>query len=332
MNPKRLLVAVLLCALSALVSPPAWGDEPPLSDAKELERADQLFKEGNAAFDAKDFAKARDLYLQAYGIKKTYDIAGHLGLSEMELGLYRDAAEHLAMSIRVAPPHQSKKRFERVIEELEKAKKEVATVFVTAPAGAKLYVDGREVGTAPVAHEFFVETGRRRFEARLGEKIGVQEPELTKGSTTKIAITIPGVASGNGDSKPKIEGRPSWPGWLMGGVGLASAGIGAALLGVGQANIGTAEDIAAEIESQGGSCEPVAGPGSERCQEGLDSIDSGDTLSTTGIVLLGVGGALLIGGVIYLVVPDGAASKESGVSFVPWVTPQGGGFVLQGGF
>lgn len=334
MNRKSLLPALLLCAATVAASTAARADEPPLSDAAELERADQLFKEANAAFEAKDYKKARELYSQAYAIKQTYDIAGHLGLSEMELGLYRDAAEHLAASIRAAPPHQSKKRFEGVVQELERAKKEVATVFIEAPAGAKIFIDGREVGTAPIKHELFVETGRRRIEARVGDRVGVEEPDLTKGSTTKVALKVPGAENIGGDPDPVLppEGRPSWPGWLLGGVGLASVGVGAALLGVGQAKVGSAEDTGASIEAQGGSCEPVAGPGSDQCQQGLDDLDSGDTLSTAGIVLLGTGGALLIGGVLYLVIPDGSDAEQQSVSVVPWAGPQGAGFVLQGEF
>lgn len=81
------------------------------------------------------------------------------------------------------------------------------------------------------------------------------------------------------------------------------------------------------------SCSPVAGPGSERCAEALDTLDGGDTLSTAGIVTLGVGGGLLIAGIIYLVVPDTSApSEKMALGFVPWMTPQGGGLVIRGGF
>jgi hypothetical protein len=315
----------------------AEADETPLADAKELEKADRLFREGNAAFDAKDFTKARALYLEAYAIKKTYDIAGHLGLTEMELKLYRPAAEHLATSLRNAPPHQGKKPFEAVIRELERAKKEVATVKLEAPAGAILFVDGVEVAKAPFTHEVFLEAGSHTFEAKAPNQKGTEQRELSKGDTLTVSLKLLDLPAGPSTEpvkKPPIqppleEGRPMWPGWVLGGTGLALAGVGGALLGIGQSKLADAETVGGEIAALGGTCEPAVGPGSERCAEAVDTIDSGDTLSTAGVVLVGVGGAMLIGGIIYLVIPDAEPAKAA---LVPWATPDGAGLVVQGAF
>lgn len=343
---KLLRQSLLVLALGAgsFIPGVARADEAPLVDAKELERADQLFKDANAAYKAKDLPKARELYLEAYKIKRTYDIAGHLGRTEFELGLYRDAAEHLADCLRNAPPNQGKKPFERVIEDLQAAKKEVGTVLLEAPPGAVVFVDGREVGKAPLNKEVFVETGKRRFEARLGDASGVVEKELTKGSSATVTIHIegkpaPGRNTGgpqpNPDPDPapvpSPDGRPSWPGWLMGGVGLVAAGVGGALIGVGQGKLGDAEDIGDEIEAAGGNCEPVQGPLSERCAEGTDALGSAGTLTTAGIVLAATGGALLIGGIIYLVVPDGSAASEE-TALVPLISPDFVGFTFSTSF
>lgn len=320
-----LLGSVALCTIGGLTS--AYAQDaaaPPLADAKELERADALFKEGNNAFNAKDFKRARGLYLEALSIKETYDIAGHLGKAELELGLHRDAAEHLALCLRLAPPHISKSQFEPVVQDLELAKKEVATVTVTAPAGAALFVDGKEIGKAPLKHEVYVETGRRRFEAKLGAASKVEERDLAKGE----AATIPLVVAG---TKPPVEGRPSWPGWLMGASGLVVAGVGGALIGVGQSNTGEASDIGAEIEEQGGTCEPPVGPGSERCSEGQDALDSAGSLTSAGIALTAVGGAVLIAGIVYLVFPEESASSTA-ITAYPWVGESTAGFIVSGAF
>lgn len=333
---RPLLLALTLAGLALHVQP-CLADEAPLSDAKELARADELYKQGNEAFDAKDYEKARGLYLQAFAIKKTYDIAGHLGQAEMELGLYRDAAEHLAAAIRGAPPHQGRKPFEGVIAALEEAKKQVGTITIAAPDGAKVYVDGVEVGTAPLAHELFVETGNRTFSAESAKGKDSETVAVTKGSTHPITLEIAGVTG----VAPKLitnpdEGDAVWPGWLLGGAGLVTAGVGAALLGVGQSSLSDATAIGDMINAGTGSCDPAEGPGSERCDELIGLVDDANVLTATGAVLVGVGGAALIGGIVYLLLANDGDNEDEkatpSVAVIPWVDGAAAGLSMQGAF
>ena len=324
-----LCLCVPLCSLSAQAQPA----EAPLSDAKELARADELYKQANTAFNAKDYKKARELYLEAYAIKKTYDIAGHLGLSEMELGLYRDAAEHLAAALRGAPPHQGKKPFEAVIAELEKAKKEVGTVTIKAPAGAALSVDGKPIGTAPLAHEIFVEPGSRTFGGETESEIGSEAREISRGDAFTLELKLSAKPKGTEPVKPGVAARPSWPGWLMGGVGLAAAGVGVGLIGVGQGSVSELTTLGEQINAGNGGCAPPAGTGSERCGEMESLLDDANALTAAGGVIAGVGGALIVTGIVYLVLPDEVATAEVARHVVlPWVEPDRIGISLKGEF
>lgn len=324
----NLRILSLLVPLVMVLPSLAYADDPPLVDAGELARADTLFRDANEAYRAKDFAKARSLYLEAFGIKKTFDIAGHLGKAELQLGLYRDAAEHLAACIRLAPPNQGKEIFEPVIKDLEQAKAQIATVLVKAPEGATISIDGHDVGIAPLDRELFVETGRRRIEASLNGKTVTDERDLAKGTTTEVTLTI--AADPDIPKPPGTEPLPSWPGWLLGGVGLAAGVGGAVLVGLGQASLTEGEDLGTSIDGQGGSCEPIGGPGSAQCAEARDSLDTAGTLTGAGIGLLAAGGAFLVGGVIYLAIPKAGASNEA--RLLPIIAPDAAGLLLQGAF
>ena len=87
-----------LCALplvlGLLFASPALADAN--ESAGENARADEYFRQGKAFVKEDRWEEARRAYLAGYKIKRGYDIAGNLGNVELELGLARDAAEHLA--------------------------------------------------------------------------------------------------------------------------------------------------------------------------------------------------------------------------------------------
>ena len=93
--PCGLLVALLAVSPVAGASP---GDD----DATSQRLAD-LYKRANALYGQKSLAEAEGLYLEAWNLKKTYDVACNLGALELDLGKLREAAEHLAFALREFP-------------------------------------------------------------------------------------------------------------------------------------------------------------------------------------------------------------------------------------
>src|SRR6185436_6743274 len=81
--------------LAALVSAPARAQSNPADG----ERASQLFKKGKAAYDSRKFEDALRIYMEAWSLKQSPDIAANLAATETELGKHRDAAEHFAFAL-----------------------------------------------------------------------------------------------------------------------------------------------------------------------------------------------------------------------------------------
>ncbi|MCA9599611.1 MAG: tetratricopeptide repeat protein, partial [Myxococcales bacterium] len=75
----------------------------PGASAADDERAVQLFNQGRDAIVRNDFNKAYAALSEAWKLKQSYDIAALLGQSELQLGKYTAAAEHLSASLRAFP-------------------------------------------------------------------------------------------------------------------------------------------------------------------------------------------------------------------------------------
>ena len=111
-------------------------------------RADALYKQGNEAFKKGDLEAARTAYREAYALRQSFDIAGNLGAVEFQLGAYRDAAEHLAASLRAAPVNGSPESKAKMAKLLADAKARVATLVVTTSE------PGADVGDGAAQREF----------------------------------------------------------------------------------------------------------------------------------------------------------------------------------
>ncbi|WP_437279879.1 PEGA domain-containing protein [Sorangium sp. So ce375] len=150
----------ILCA--ALAAPFAWGSEAraaePTADVVTQQRA--LFEQGNARYDERRWAEARDAYLAAWKLKRSYDVAANLGDVELVLGDAPSAAEHLAYALREFPAGGKPALRETLTKRFEEARAKVGTLVVrTDVEGARVFVDGTLRGLTPLADPVFVEPG-----------------------------------------------------------------------------------------------------------------------------------------------------------------------------
>lgn len=164
---RRALASVALLAATSTLPAAALAQRPSHTEA-DSERARELFGRAVTAIDAKQFERARELLTQALGLMESFDIAGALGQTELELGSYRDAAEHLSYSLRQFPPSESRKLKQKVAEGLAEAKRHVGTVQVeVVPAeGATVFLDSNPVRMLPLETDLFVAPGPHTLEAR----------------------------------------------------------------------------------------------------------------------------------------------------------------------
>ncbi|XXY51762.1 hypothetical protein WME91_11535 [Sorangium sp. So ce269] len=190
-----------------------------------------------AAFEATDPAPGTEL--------ERAEIAGELGLCELALRMYRDAAEHLAWSLeqREALPPAQQRRFG---EGLRKARPFVATLILAVdPPDAEVFIDGKAIGRTARTYKLFFEPGHHIVRARApghGEsmhglravaaaehEISMKLPDAAVSRAKGQAPAPPEPASASPPARAQAPGPPadpwaSWPGTLrIAGIGLTAA-------------------------------------------------------------------------------------------------------------
>ena len=95
--------ALPICLTLHIVATPVMA-EVPVDRTREREQLVDALVRGEEAARAGRLSEAYDILLGAWRKKPTYDVAANLGSVELRLGKVRDAAEHLAFSVREYPP------------------------------------------------------------------------------------------------------------------------------------------------------------------------------------------------------------------------------------
>ncbi|MDC0678852.1 PEGA domain-containing protein [Sorangium atrum] len=252
---RHALLSVLPCAflgiVAALEGVASAQDPHGLAGSQETSTAEDLLRRARQARDARRWAEAEAAYeaaLKAADAAWTTDaeraeIAAELGLCELALGSYRDAADHLAQSLR----HRGALRsplVERAEDGLLKAESRVVTLYLgVSPPDAEVFVDGKALGRQAPTYELFLEPGQHTVRARLdghSEAVGTFDGQAGKASSLTLKLpraperaAPPGAASA-GPVRPEAPSPPpaarrALP--LMelriGGAALATAGLAA---------------------------------------------------------------------------------------------------------
>jgi PEGA domain-containing protein len=345
----------LLVAAALAVAPgAAWAaDTKAASPAKSAaaaaaaptgtddERAAKWLSEGNKAFKDGKFAEAEKAYKEAFALKKVYDIAGNLAMAEFAQSKHRDAAEHLALAIRLFPVTGEPATREQMQKTFDQCKGHVGTVKVEIATvrGAQVSVDGKVFGEAPLADDLFLDPGQHTISVTAkGYKDASKSVDVQKGvaSVVKLELVLlpPEVVVKNGpEPLPPPPPRSKVPAIVLGGVAVIAAGVGGALLGVAG---GKASDANTQAEGlKGARC--VAPPGTntnEGCTKLVDTAKSADSLHNAGIGLFIGAGVAGVAAVTYLLLPPRAAKKASstGVRATPLVGPDGAALLVSGSF
>jgi hypothetical protein len=142
---------------------PARADEVP------RDRIEQLYREGRAARERGELTLAYQLLSDAWGRRKTHDVAASLAQVEYELGRVRDAAEHLAYACEHLPASADPVRVGRLLTALEQIKQKLVTLtLVVEPNTAEVAIDDRSLGVAlALPREVFADPGTIELSAKL---------------------------------------------------------------------------------------------------------------------------------------------------------------------
>jgi hypothetical protein len=341
-----LVLACMMCGIAW--SGVAFGDEPswpalasgalPAGSEDTLLRADKARRAGR-------WQEAAAAYRAAWEATGRPELAGALGLCELSLRRFRDAAEHLRLGLSaheaLAPVQRS--RFEHG---LRQAAREVATVsLVVGRPEAEVFVDDKPVGRGLATYVVYVEPGWHEARAKLaGHADGTGRFEALRGETAAVGLALKAKPAPPSKPVPAPLPRPpaaappppapprSWPvtALRVGALGLASVGFAT---GVGFTVASNDKDD--EAEARAGALRKAGGP--PACHEGI-ALDGCDALNAAlgareeleaaaiaGFVIGGVIGAAAVSSFWWAPGPSG-----TGVLVLPRATAQGGGVIVRG--
>lgn len=312
---------IIACALALPLSAPVTAQAgPPGKSDVATDKARELHVEADSLYKQGQYARARVSYIAAWALKKHWQIAGSLGDTEVKLGMFRDAAEHLAYYMRASPNQPPSQEAQKLFRE---ARSKIGTLNVTVDvAGAEVVVDGKLVGKTPLEDPVFVEPGHHTIEARLGAKLTTIESAVAAGDEKAIPLSLTASATRSGPSVPLIIA-----GSATSGVALIT---GIALFAVASTKASDADAQLAKIKQAGTVCarDAAAGP----CGD-LRSINaSADTLHNASIPLLVIGGTVAAATVAYALWPRAKQERAAAVRVIPALGPAGTGVWLTGAF
>jgi hypothetical protein len=311
---------LLLLTLSALFLAPAL---PADADKKTDKAARKAFKQGVKFFEAGQFDEAVESFREAYELQPAWKLLYNIGQGEAAAKRHGLALESFAQYLSEGGDALTPKRREEVLSEVKRLRDMAGSLEIEAPDGAEVHVDGKPRGTTPLPGRIRVSAGvDHEVVLILGDDILLSKVVRVGGGESQLVTTTPEaptVAPVPGIPPPagKQDDGPSpvaTTGWVV-------AGVGAAVLVAGGVTGGVALSKNKDIEDNcpGGDCEPAY----------HDDVDSRDALATTSTVLIGVGAAAVVAGVLMLTVFDSDEDPSAEVALLPVLGPETAGAALE---
>jgi hypothetical protein len=318
-----LLLAACLLAPRAHAEGPKAPTTPRPGEAPDPQaRARELYREGSEAFESGDNARAVRLLREAWALRKTYDVAGTLAQAELELGLFRDAAEHLEFCVRNFPLHESQEESDSVRAELDRLRARLSRVQLrVVPDGAEVLVNGRVVGRSPLELPVYLEPGTHTLGARMAGRSTERPLKTEAGLEQSVELRLDTSSKAAAPADPprtepsaSAEGPNYTPAVALGGVALA-----AVLTGVGFTLAANADNRARERRLHGLTGQDPCGAGRpEEYAADCRKIDElADSSRTYRVISYGSFGMALAAGAAALLLWPSTKDTRPGISLVP---------------
>jgi hypothetical protein len=188
----------------------------PSARADVREDAREEFAAGQAADARSDWGGAIEHYLRANDLVPHPFSVYNIAVDYERLGKLREAAIWYARYLQLAPTSEDRNRVASQLAELQARPGTLAVSSI--PPGARVVIDGRDAGTAPLAQE--VASGGHRVRVQWGEVTAVRDVALEYGEPVEVTLSQPVTLE---PARPKGPGS----GWLYstaGGADLGGAG------------------------------------------------------------------------------------------------------------
>lgn len=200
--PRRGSLAAVTLAV-VLATSAAVGAEPKSASDPVAE----LFQRARALHEAGRYAEARELYLEAWRLRPSADLAANLGTAEGALGLHRDAAEHLAYALRFLPASTSAEARQHIQAAYHRVSTQVGVLrFAFAPSTADIELDGARPFLVDGAA--YVTPGQHLVLARV---LGYDELRQTVIVAAGQTIRVVGTLSPRAAPPPVLVAPPESP-------------------------------------------------------------------------------------------------------------------------
>jgi hypothetical protein len=322
--------------------------------------ADARFKAGVAAYDKGNYEAARLEFLQAQAIYPRPSILRNLALSELHAGRPLDALQHLRTFL--ADPGTTADKKALAERTLSEAYAQTGHLSITAPEGAHVKVDGKEVGVAPLKEAVDVLAGLHGVDVDAGESGSASHQSVQAGAgqltevafvgaavaapvATGVVVAPPAPAPAPVVVAPAPEPAKSeryWNGRRTVGVVIAGVGVVGIVVGAvfGAARGGETNDAsAAALKSQMGASVPVKGacvsPSTTgqvmACTSLSNALSSNGTDAHVEETMLIGGGLLVAVGVITTLWPAGPEGPPM-TQLAPITGPHVAGLQWKGSF
>ncbi|WP_437840542.1 tetratricopeptide repeat protein [Sorangium sp. So ce1153] len=359
----HLLVISLTLGASTGFARPADAQERSSAPARsDGSKVNEHIRRARRARDAGRWAEARDAYEAALEASEQSpsaqldpaEIAGELGVCELELGNYREAAEHLTRSLerRELLPLEVQRRFK--VAQLKAAFYVVTLLLSVDPPDAEVFIDDQRMGRVAGTYKVFLERGRHVVRARApgrAEAIHVFNGE--RGAKQEVSMQLPHAAVSSTKEAPPATPEPvraspaaraqapgpwaSWPGTLrIGGIAIttATAATGAVLLlraHVIHTSLREGDVVRRQQGWTSHTCREASAPAA--CADIHRQVDQRNLLATLGKVSLAtsaVFGVATAASFLTEAAFFGAAPGATGVRIVPVTTSERAGVLLEG--
>ena len=183
---KRAAIALLLAATPALAAP---KKEAPKADQKD---ADKHFKSGVALYKEGKFTEALAEFERAYEIAPHPLVLNNIAACHRELSQYGEAVKYYKRFLDEGKGKVPPARLAEAKKDLDDILARVASITVAANVdGAKVSLDGNELGTAPLDGPLMVPPGEHKLGARApGKKDAERAVRVASGDKVEVKLEL----------------------------------------------------------------------------------------------------------------------------------------------